>query len=420
MTNLTPLIIPELGVGSALIIELYLKVGQSIKKDDNLLMLETDKATLEVPSESAGIVKEILVSVGSKVKTGDVIGYLSTSNIFSNNTSGNIIAAAVTNESDNSAGSAAGANVYASPSIRKRARELVVDLRQIIGTGKNNRITEDDLQSYLNNTIINKQDSLQAVTQTGIQHTITQASDAVNTILSSEQFAQFGAIEHKTLGRIKKISGDNLARNWVMIPHVTQFDEADITELEEFRHSLNQKYKNEQIKITPLAFLMKAVSCILTIYPEFNASLVGEDLIYKKYYNIGFAVDTPQGLVVPVLKDVQSKGVVEISKQMAQLAALARDGKLKLTEMQGGTFTISSLGGVGGTAFTPIINAPEVAILGVSKSVIKPFWNGQQFVPKLMLPLSLSYDHRVIDGALAAKFTTHLGRVLADLRNLLL
>jgi pyruvate dehydrogenase E2 component (dihydrolipoamide acetyltransferase) len=296
---------------------------------------------------------------------------------------------------------------FASPSIRKLARELGADLGKIKGTGAKGRITEVDVKSY-------------------VKGVLTSGSSLANggglDLLPWPKidFTKFGEVEVKELSRIRKISGANLLRNWVMIPHVTQFDEADITDLEEFRKNLNEEYKKDNIKITPMAFLIKACVYALKEYPEFNSSIDGGNLIYKKYFNIGFAADTPQGLVVPVLKDADKKGLIDIASETSELAKLAREGKLKPTDMQGGTFTISSLGGIGGTAFTPIINAPEVAILGVSKSSIKPIWDGKEFLPKLMLPLSLSYDHRIIDGALAARFSSYLSKVLSDIRRLTL
>ncbi|MBY0379884.1 MAG: 2-oxo acid dehydrogenase subunit E2, partial [Burkholderiales bacterium] len=302
------------------------------------------------------------------------------------------------------------AKAFASPSIRKLARELGADLGKISGSGTKGRIIEDDVKNYVKGLL------------TG-QTPLTTTGGGIGLDLlpwPKVDFAKFGEIEVKDLSRIKKLSGSNLSRNWVMIPHVTQFDEADITELEDFRKKLNEEYKKAEIKVTPLAFLIKACIYALKQFPEFNSSIDGEKLVYKKYYNIGFAADTPQGLVVPVLKDADKMGIIEIAGETSELAKLARDGKLKPNDMQGGTFTVSSLGGIGGTAFTPIINAPEVAILGVSKSNIKPIWDGQAFQPKLLLPLSLSYDHRIIDGALAAKFTTYLSKLLSDIRRLVL
>ena len=280
----------------------------------------------------------------------------------------------------------------------------------IKGSGNNGRITESDVKAFVKGILTSQGSIVGSGTVGGLDVLPWPKVD----------FAKFGEIEVKERLRIKKLSGANLSRNWIMIPHVTQFDEADITSLEEFRKQINEEYKKTDIKVSPLAFLIKASVFALKKFPEFNSSIDGDNIVYKKYFNIGFAADTPQGLVVPVLKDADKKGVVQIAQETSELAKLAREGKLKPLDMQGGCFTISSLGGIGGTAFTPIVNAPEVAILGVSKSNIKPIWNGTEFIPRLMMPLSLSYDHRVIDGALAAKFTTYLAQVIADVRRLVL
>ena len=307
---------------------------------------------------------------------------------------------------------------YASPAVRLFARELGVDLFQVRGSGRGGRILKEDVQAFVKAALAGGVTAAPAAAPT--------AGGGLNLIpWPKVDFAKFGAIESKPLSRIQKISGANLARNWAMIPHVTQFDSADITELEALRVALNQEHAKaiaagRQGKLTMLAFLIKACVAALKAFPHFNASLDGDTLILKKYFHIGFAADTPNGLVVPVLRDADRKGVLEIATEMGELAALAREGKLKPEQMQGGCFTISSLGGIGGTAFTPIINAPEVAILGVSKAEMKPVWDGTQFQPRLMLPLSLSYDHRVIDGADAARFTTYLGQLLADLRRAML
>jgi pyruvate dehydrogenase E2 component (dihydrolipoamide acetyltransferase) len=307
---------------------------------------------------------------------------------------------------------------HASPSVRKLAREFGVPLDELKGSGQKGRITAEDVQSFVK-AVMSGQASTRASAQAG-----GARGGAGLDLLPWPQvdFSRFGAVSSKPLSRIKKISGPNLARNWVMIPHVTQFDQADVTELEEFRKSFNASPSAAGTKLTMLAFVMKACCAALKLMPEFNASLdeKGENLILKDYVNLGFAADTPQGLVVPVLKDADKKGLRQIAAEMSQLAATARDGKLKPADMQGASFTISSLGGVGGTAFTPIINAPEVAILGLSKSQMQPVWDGKQFQPRLMLPLSLSYDHRVIDGAMGARFTTLLGELLGDLRRALL
>jgi pyruvate dehydrogenase E2 component (dihydrolipoamide acetyltransferase) len=438
--------VPDIGGSSDVnIAEVYIKAGDKIQKDDNLLMLETDKATMEVPAEFAGTVKEVMVKVGGRISQGDLILKLEVAdsemagapakpkekpetvaivNATSENkpiintqaVPSNAISSVAIDKSSPAKSETvknividevAFSKAFASPSIRKLARELGADLGKIKGTGAKGRITEVDVKSY-------------------VKGVLTSGSSLANggglDLLPWPKidFTKFGEVEVKELSRIRKISGANLLRNWVMIPHVTQFDEADITDLEEFRKNLNEEYKKDNIKITPMAFLIKACVYALKEYPEFNSSIDGGNLIYKKYFNIGFAADTPQGLVVPVLKDADKKGLIDIASETSELAKLAREGKLKPTDMQGGTFTISSLGGIGGTAFTPIINAPEVAILGVSKSSIKPIWDGKEFLPKLMLPLSLSYDHRIIDGALAARFSSYLSKVLSDIRRLTL
>ncbi|MGO4814868.1 dihydrolipoyllysine-residue acetyltransferase, partial [Cupriavidus sp. 2MCAB6] len=309
-----------------------------------------------------------------------------------------------------------GAAAHASPSVRKFARELGVDVSRVPGTGPKGRITQDDVQGYVKGVM------------TGLTAAPAQAAAApaggggeLNLLpWPKVDFTRFGDVESKPLSRIKKLSGANLHRNWVMIPHVTNHDEADITDLEAFRVQLNKEYEKQGVKVTMLAFMIKAAVAALKKFPNFNASLDGDSLVLKKYFNIGFAADTPNGLVVPVIKNADKKGVIEIGQEMNELAKLARDGKLKPDQMQGGCFSISSLGGIGGTYFTPIINAPEVAIMGVCKSYQKPVWDGKQFVPRLTLPLSLSWDHRVIDGAEAARFNTYFGQLLADFRRILL
>jgi pyruvate dehydrogenase E2 component (dihydrolipoamide acetyltransferase) len=303
---------------------------------------------------------------------------------------------------------------HASPSVRKFARELGVDLRQVSGSGAKNRITQDDVRQFVKRAL--STGAAPAVSATGA------GAGAGLSVLGwpKVDFAKFGAIETRPLSRIKKISGANLHRNWVMIPHVTNNDQADITELEELRQTLNRENQKAGVKVTMLAFLIKAVVAALKKFPEFNASLDGDNLVLKQYYHIGFAADTPNGLVVPVIRDADKKGVLELARETSELAALARDGKLSPSQMQGGCFSISSLGGIGGTSFTPIINAPEVAILGVSRSAHAPVWNGSAFEPRLMLPLSLSYDHRVIDGAAAARFNAYLASLLGDFRRIIL
>ena len=311
---------------------------------------------------------------------------------------------------------------HASPSIRKLARELGVPLNEVKGSGPKGRIAVEDIQAFSRSVMSGEtQTAAQAASSSTRPHAATGASDALGLLpWPKVDFAKFGPIERKELGRIKKISGANLHRNWVMIPHVTNHDDADITDLESFRVLSNKEHEKSGIKITMLAFLIKACVSALKKFPDFNASLDGDELVYKQYYHIGFAADTPSGLMVPVIKDADKKGILEISAEMSDLAKKARDGKLGPAQMTGACFTISSLGGIGGRYFTPIINAPEVAILGVCKSSIQPVWSGQAFEPRLMLPLSLSWDHRVIDGAQAARFNAHLAQILADFRRVLL
>jgi pyruvate dehydrogenase E2 component (dihydrolipoamide acetyltransferase) len=440
MANLIELKIPDIGGSTDVnVAEVYVKAGDTIKVDDNLVMLETDKATMEVPATAAGVVKKVMLKPGSKVSEGALILELEVAGGGSTKPAnevtadaamvGNAAASKVQAETAPIAAPSVSSNTsavskvdkasdvdeesfaraYASPGIRKLARELGANLGEIKGSGDKGRITEEDLKSFV-----------KSVMTSGVSGVPVNGSGLDILPWPKVDFAKFGEVELSALSRIKKISGANLARNWVMIPHVTQFDEADITELEEFRKQLNEEYKKAEVKVSPLAFIIKACVFALKKFPEFNSSIDGDNLVYKKYYNIGFAADTPQGLVVPVLKDADKRGVVAIATETSALAKLAREGKLKPTDMQGGTFTISSLGGIGGTAFTPIVNAPEVAILGVSKSSIKPVWNGKEFAPRLVMPLSLSYDHRIIDGALAAKFTAFLSQVLTDVRRLVL
>ena len=452
------------------IIEVLVKPGDTIAAEQSLLTIESDKASMEIPSSAAGIVKELKVKLGDKINQGTVIavvesgpdtqaasgaaesaseGLLSTAAAEVGHgaeqppaggpdPSGAVISTAQAAPASRKPELGPGRThpvpeeirevgdqtiPHASPSVRKFARELGVDLHLVRGSGPKERITQEDVQGYVK----------AAIAQAPSGKRETGAADGSGfgahwPAWPSLDFSKFGATETVKLSRIRKISGPNLARNWATMPHVTQFDEADVTELEEFRKSTNEAFAKQgkkdapPPKVTMLAFVMKACVAALAKYPHFNSSLdaEGANLIVKKYYHIGFAADTPNGLVVPVLKDCDKKGIAQLAKETAELAAKARDGKLSPTEMQGASFTISSLGGVGGTAFTPIINAPEVAILGLSKSDIKPKWDGVAFQPRLMLPLSLSYDHRVIDGAQAARFTTYLGEVLADMRRVLL
>jgi len=419
------------------VIELLVKPGDAVKKEDSLVTLESDKATMEVPSPAAGVVKSMRVKVGDKVSEGSVVLVLEASEEAAGKPAPKAPAAAAPAPQPAPAPAPApvpasapvaaealpprrppvseepvadtAAPAHASPGVRRFARELGVDLARVKGSGPKARILKEDIQAYVKGALSGAGAEAPRAAGGGLADLGLPAWPKVD-------FAKFGPIELQPLSRIKKISGPALARNWVMIPHVTQFDEADITDLEAFRAKVNEENAKSGVKVTPLAFLIKAVVAALKKYPQFNASIDGDNLVIKQYWHIGFAADTPGGLVVPVLRDADKKGVVEIAKETGELAAKGREGKLGPAEMQGGTFTISSLGGIGGTAFTPIINAPEVAILGVSKAAMKPVWNGREFVPRLMMPLSLSYDHRVIDGAAAARFTTYLAQVIADLR----
>jgi pyruvate dehydrogenase E2 component (dihydrolipoamide acetyltransferase) len=415
------------------VIEVLVKPGDVVKKDESLVTLESDKATMDVPAPFAGTVKEIRVKVGDRLGEGSAILVMEAEEAAakpapapaakaadppaSAATPAPTPAAPATPAAQPGPAAAAvpapaapspdgKAPAHASPGVRRFARELGVDLTLVKGGGPKGRILKEDIQSFVKG----------ALTGGGTTTARGGLADLGLPAWPKVDFAKFGPVEAKPLSRIQKISGPALARNWVMIPHVTQFDEADITDLEAFRAKVNEENAKAGIKATPLAFLIKAVVAALKKFPNFNSSLDGDNLILKQYWHIGFAADTPNGLVVPVIRDADKKGIVDIAKETSELAAKAREGKLGPAEMQGGTFSISSLGGIGGTAFTPIVNAPEVAILGVSKAAMKPVWNGKEFVPRLMMPLSLSYDHRVIDGASAARFTTYLAQVIADLR----
>ncbi len=436
--------VPDIGdFKDVAVIEVFVQPGDTVKLEQSLITVESDKASMEIPSSAAGVIKEMKVKLGDKVNIGDLLAIVEGTSAAAPASAPAAAAPASTPAPAASAAPAAAAPAaapasapaampahdptvaptgklpYASPSVRKFARELGVPLEEVKGTGINGRISAEDVQAFTRQVM------------SGSVQTKAQAANApkggsgVGLDLlpwPKVDFAKFGPIEAKPLSRIKKISGANLARNWVMIPHVTNNDEADITELEAFRVQTNAeaaKAKSE-VKVTMLAFVIKAVVAALKKFPEFNTSLDGDNLVYKQYYNIGFAADTPNGLVVPVLKDADKKGILQISQEMGDLAKKARDGKMGPADMTGGCFSISSLGGIGGTSFTPIINAPEVAILGLSKSAMKPVWDGKQFVPRLTLPLSLSYDHRVIDGAAAARFNAYLAQVLADFRRVLL
>ena len=419
------------------VIEVLVKPGDTVAVDQSLITVESDKASMEIPSSQAGVVRELKVKLGDKVAEGSLVLMLETEGAAAAPAAPAAAApapapaaapaapapapaAAAQAPAPAPAPAAAGNGIkpHASPSIRKFARELGVDLTQVRGSGPKGRITQQDVQGYVKGVIAGGAAAAAAPAPAA------KGSGVGLDLLPwpSLDFSKFGATELQPLSRIKKISGPNLHRNWVMIPHVTQYDQADITELEEFRKSANAAMAKSGVKLTMLAFVIKASVAALKKFPVFNSSLdaKGENLILKQYYHIGFAADTPNGLVVPVVKDADKKGVAQIAQEMGELSAQARDGKLKPADMQGASFTISSLGGIGGTAFTPIINAPEVAILGLSKSEFKPVWDGKQFVPRLMMPTSLSYDHRVIDGAMAARFTVYLSEVLGDMRKTLL
>ena len=419
MSEMKQVLVPDIGDYKGVsVIEVMFKVGDTINEDDTLLTLETDKAAMDIPSPYTGVVKETHVEIGDKISRGSLILVLECADAASVSASPAPVAA-VTSTPTASApaqpstaqaavtATASSGPAHASPAIRRFARELGVDIAQVKGSGEKGRVTKDDVQFFVKAALAQPRG---AASGNGLQVLEMPVFD----------FAKFGAVESRPLSRIQKISGANLHRNWVTIPHVTQFDEADITDMEAFRKQLGAEYAKQNIKITPLAFMLKAVVAALQKFPKFNTSLDGENLIYKQYFHIGVAVDTPDGLMVPVLRDVDKKGIVQLAQELAEISAKARDKKITASDMQGGCFTISSLGGIGGTAFTPIINAPEVAILGVSKSSMKPVYQDGQFVPRLMLPLSVSYDHRVIDGAAAARFTAYLAQVLSDIRRLAL
>ncbi|MCA8255834.1 dihydrolipoyllysine-residue acetyltransferase [Burkholderia sp. AU31624] len=416
------------------VIEIGVKVGDTVEKEQSLVTLESDKATMDVPSPAAGVVKEIKVKVGDSVSEGTLIVLLEAAGAAAAAPQASAPAPAAAAPAPASAAAPAKAAPapaaaapapaaapsgeyrasHASPSVRKFARELGVEVARVQGSGPKGRITKEDVTGFVKGVMTGQRAAPAAAA--------APAGGGELNLLPwpKVDFSKFGPFEAKPLSRIKKISGANLHRNWVMIPHVTNNDEADITELEALRVQLNKEHEKAGVKFTMLAFVIKAVVAALKKFPTFNASLDGDNLVFKQYYHIGFAADTPNGLVVPVIRDADKKGLVDIAKEMAELSKAARDGKLKPDQMQGGCFSISSLGGIGGTNFTPIINAPEVAILGLSRGQMKPVWDGKQFVPRLTLPLSLSYDHRVIDGAEAARFNAYLGALLADFRRIIL
>ncbi|HEX7440248.1 MAG TPA: dihydrolipoyllysine-residue acetyltransferase [Caldimonas sp.] len=431
-------LVPDIGdFAEVAVIEVMVKPGDSVKVEQSLITVESDKASMEIPSSHAGVVKEVRVKVGDKVSKGSPVVLVEAAG-GAPAVSGPGAAAAVSGPAARSSAAAAPAEKHvptaalpahepsapqdalphASPSIRKLARELGVPLDEVKGTGPKGRITQPDVEGFVKGVMAGSvQTRAQAAKAPG-----AAAGGVFPGLLAWPQvdFAKFGPVERKDLARIKKISGANLHRNWVLIPHVTNHDDADITELEAFRIQTNKENEKSGIKVTMLAFLIKACVAALKKFPEFNASLDGEQIVLKQYFHIGFAADTPNGLMVPVIKDADRKGVLQISQEMGELAKKAREGKLSPIEMSGGCFSISSLGGIGGRYFTPIINAPEVAILGVCKSGTEPVWDGKAFQPRLVLPLSLSWDHRVVDGAAAARFNAYLGQILADFRRVLL
>ncbi len=459
VASLVQVKVPDIGdFKDVSVIEMLVKVGDTVKVEQSLMTVESDKASMEIPSSTAGVVKELKVKLGDTVNIGDVIVILEGVAAASVATSAPALAPAATTNAvrpdasvpaststssvqteaapsaqaapaHNPTAAPTGALPHASPSVRKFARELGVPLAEIKGSGHKGRITESDVQGFTKSV-------MSGAVQTLMQAAKAPAANAANTgggaglnLLPwpKVDFTKFGPVERKDLSRIKKISGANLHRNWVMIPHVTNHDNADITELEAFRVQINKDNEKSAKpgadalpKVTMLAFVIKAVVAALKKFPDFNTSLDGDQLVYKRYFNIGFAADTPNGLVVPVLKDADKKGIMQISAEMGELSKKARDGKLGPADMQGACVSISSLGGIGGRYFHPIINAPEVGILGLSKSIMEPVWNGTEFTPRLMLPLSLSYDHRVIDGASAARFNVYLGQILGDFRRVLL
>ncbi len=439
MAELKEARVPDIGDDKDVpVIELLVQPGDTVKKDQGLVTLESDKATMEVPAPFDGVVRELRVKVGDELSEGSVVAMIEV---------GGAAAPVVPTPAPKAEAAPApvakvaaapapaavpvtpaaaeaptrtppvafdadalmpGKVPHASPAVRLFARELGVDLAQLSGTARAGRITREDVQGFVKSALAGGGAPRAAGGGGGLDLIPWPKVD----------FARFGPVESKPLTRIQKLSGANLARNWAMIPHVTQNDDADITEMEAFRRKLGEE--NKDVKVTPLVFLIKAAVAALKKFPNFNASLDGDQLVLKQYFHIGIAVDTPDGLVVPVIRDADRKGLLELAKELAEISAKARDKKLSSADMQGGCFSISSLGGIGGTGFTPIINAPEVAILGVSRSAMKPVWNGKDFDARLMLPLSLSYDHRVIDGAAAARFTAYLAQVLGDLRRLLL
>jgi pyruvate dehydrogenase E2 component (dihydrolipoamide acetyltransferase) len=434
--------VPDIGdFKDVAVIEVFVKPGDTVKLEQSLITVESDKASMEIPSSAAGLVKELKVKLGDTVNIGDLLVILegaagvvapavpaaAPASVPASAAAPAAVAPAVAAAAAAPAHNPTGAPVglpHASPSVRKFARELGVPLDEVKGSGPKGRITQDDVQAFTR-AVMGGAAQTRAIAASAAKAPaagggVTGGGELNLIPWPKVDFAKFGPIERKELSRIKKISGANLMRNAVMIPAVTNHDDADITELEAFRVATNKENEKSGVKVTMLAFLIKACVAALRKFPEFNSSLDGDALVYKQYFHIGFAADTPNGLVVPVIKDADKKGILQISQEMGELAKKARDGKLTPAEMSGACFTISSLGGIGGRYFTPIINAPEVAILGVCKSQMEPVWDGKAFQPRLMLPLSLTWDHRVIDGAAAARFNAYLGQILADFRRVLL
>ncbi len=434
------IIIPDIGEGKFPIIEALVAVGDSVAAEDGLFVMESDKATMEVPAPADGVIASLTVGIGDKVGTGDVVGTMTveegkasdpsektaeippaekaadkpaekiTTAVEAATQEKTIAPTAATPTANTVINEQAFRQAHASPSIRKLARELGADLGKVTGTGRKARITADDVKQFVKSVLSGQTAVVGAVSGSGIPP------------IPAQDFSKFGAVEEHKLSKINLLTGEHMTRCWLNIPHVTQYDEADITDLELFRQSLKAETEKRGVRVTMLSFLMKALVSGMQALPKFNSSLSadGQSLIMKSYYNIGIAVDTPNGLVVPVIKAVDKKSIYQLSEDLMAMSKKARDGKLTPADMSGGSMTISSLGGIGGTAFTPIVNAPEVAILGVSRSKMAPVWNGQKFEPRNMLPLSLSYDHRVIDGADGARFTRHLAMLLSDVRRLLL
>ncbi|WP_244098407.1 dihydrolipoyllysine-residue acetyltransferase [Burkholderia ambifaria] len=444
--RVTRIEVPDIGDYKNIpVIEVLVGVGQRVEQEQSLVMLESDKATMDVPSPTAGVIKEMKIAVGEKVSQGTLIALLESDGEGqddavavpagasaardvacppANVTTGPVPAPAPAPELKSASAPLHRAPAregepyrasHASPSVRKLARDLGVEISHVQGTGRKQRVTSEDVAAFVRNAM-----TASAGTSPVSAPVPANAAELGLLPWPKVDFAKFGPVDSQPLSRIKKISGANLHRNWVMIPHVTNNDEADITELEALRVQLNKEHEKAGVKFTMLAFVIKAVVAALKKFPTFNASLDGDNVVFKQYYHVGFAADTPNGLVVPVIRDADKKGLVDIAKEMAELSKAARDGKLKLDQMQGGCFSISSLGGIGGTHFTPLINAPEVAILGVSRGQMKPVWDGKQFVPRLILPLSLSFDHRAVDGAEAARFNAYLGALLSDFRRIVL